>query len=50
MSALVQVGFIGVTTALLLCVAASGVGVVLFWWAARRARTEGLRTAPEAAE
>ncbi|MEA2609779.1 MAG: transporter, family, inner rane transport protein [Chloroflexota bacterium] len=50
MSALVQVGFIGVTTALLLCAAASGLGVVLFWWAARRARTDiGMQTASEPA-
>ncbi len=40
MSALVQVGFVSVTTALLLCAAASALGVALFWWAARRARTE----------
>jgi DHA1 family inner membrane transport protein len=50
MSALVQVGFIGVTTALLLCAAASGLGVVLFWWAARRARTDiGMQAASEPA-
>jgi MFS family permease len=50
MSALVQVGFVNVTTALLLCAAASGLGVALFWWAARRARTElRRRTAAEVA-
>jgi MFS family permease len=38
MSALVQVGFVSVTTALLVCAAASALGVALFWWAARRAR------------
>ncbi len=46
MSALVQVGVVSVTTALLLCAAASALGVALFWWATRRARTEpGLRVA-----
>ena len=50
MSALVQVGLLSVTVALLLCAAASGLGVVLFWWASARARTElALRVAPEAA-
>lgn len=38
MSALVQVGLISVTAALLVCAAASTLGVALFWWAARRAR------------
>ena len=38
MSALVQVGLISVTAALLVCAAASALGVALFWWAARRAR------------
>ena len=48
MSALVQIGVIGVTPALLLCAVASGTGVVLFWRAARHARIElGLRSAPE---
>ena len=50
MSALVQVGFVSVTTALLVCAAASALGVALFWWAARRARTElSLRISPEVA-
>ncbi len=50
MSGLVQVGLVSVTVALLLCTAASAVGVVLFWWASGRARTErGLRIAPDAA-
>ena len=38
MSALVQVGFVSVTIALLVCAAASALGVALFWWAAGRAR------------
>ena len=38
MSALVQVGFVSVTIALLVCAAASALGVALFWWAASRAR------------
>jgi sugar phosphate permease len=50
MSGLVQAGYLDVTTALLACAAASGLGVALFWWAARRARSElGLRIAPGAA-
>lgn len=40
MSALVQFGLIDVTVGLLLCAVASGLGVALFWWAARRARLE----------
>ena len=40
MSALVQFGIVDVTVGLLLCAAASGLGVALFWWAARRARSE----------
>jgi DHA1 family inner membrane transport protein len=40
MSALVQFGIVDVTIGLLLCAAASGLGVALFWWAARRARTD----------
>ena len=50
MSALVQVGLVTVTVALLLCAAASALGVGLFWWAARRARNEpSLRVAREVA-
>jgi nitrate/nitrite transporter NarK len=49
MSALVQAGLVSVTIALLACTAASALGVGLFWWASRRARTEpGLRTVREA--
>ena len=49
MSALVQAGLVNVTVALLVCAAASGLGVGLFWWASRRARVEpGLRVAQEA--
>ena len=40
MSSLVQFGVVSLTVGLLLCVAASGVGVALFWWAARRAIEE----------
>jgi DHA1 family inner membrane transport protein len=40
MSALVQVGLLSVTVALLLCAAASAVGVALFWWASGRARAD----------
>ena len=40
MSALVQAGLVSVTVALLVCAVASGLGVVLFWWASSRARTE----------
>jgi DHA1 family inner membrane transport protein len=40
MSALVQFGVVNVTVGLLLCAGASSMGVALFWWAARRARTE----------
>jgi MFS family permease len=50
MSGLVQVGLLNVTTALLLCAAASGLGVGLFWWASRRARAEPqMRMAPDVA-
>ena len=38
MSALVQFGVVSVTVGLLMCASASALGVVLFWWAARRAR------------
>ena len=48
MSALVQVGLLSVTVALLLCAAASAVGVALFWWASGRARADlTMRIAPE---
>jgi DHA1 family inner membrane transport protein len=40
MSALVQFGVMSVTVGLLLCAAASATGVILFWWAAQRARSE----------
>ena len=50
MSALVQFGVVSVTVGLLLCAVASGAGVALFWWAARRARADavaaGLAAAP----
>jgi DHA1 family inner membrane transport protein len=50
MSALVQAGLVSVTVALLICGVASGIGVVLFWWASARARTElALRMTPEVA-
>lgn len=50
MSGLVQVGLLDVTAALLLCAAASGLGVALFWWASRRARVEpAMRMAPDVA-
>jgi MFS family permease len=42
MSALVQFGLVTVTVGLLSCAAASAVGVSLFWWAARRAREDGV--------
>jgi DHA1 family inner membrane transport protein len=42
MSALVQFGLMTVTVGLLSCAAASAVGVSLFWWAARRAREDGV--------
>ena len=49
MSALVQAGLVSVTVALLVCAVASALGVGLFWWASRRARTEpGLRIPREA--
>lgn len=38
MSTLVQVGVVDVTSGLLLCGAASGVGVALYWWTARRTK------------
>ena len=48
MSALVQVGLVSVTLALLLCAGASSLGVALFWWASSRARTDlSMRIAPE---
>ncbi len=50
MSAFVQVGLVSVTVALFICAAASALGVALFWWASRRARTEiGMRIAPDLA-
>ncbi len=50
MSALVQAGLLSVTVALLLCAAASALGVGLFWWASSRARSElAMRMAPEVA-
>ena len=50
MSGLVQFGIVNVTTGLLLCAAASGTGVALFWWAAQRARSEaGVPAAAKAA-
>ena len=50
MSALVQAGLISVTVALLGCAATSGVGMVLFWWASARARTDvGGRPIPDPA-
>jgi MFS family permease len=45
MSALVQFGVVSLTTGLLVCASASALGVVLFWWAARRARAEALAAA-----
>lgn len=48
MSSLVQAGLLSVTVALLLCAVISSLGVALFWWASRRARTElAMRMAPE---
>ena len=48
MSALVQVGWLSVTVALLACAVVSALGVVLFWWASDRARAEPtMRIAPE---
>ena len=50
MSALVQVGLVSVTMALLLCATASALGVALFWWASGRARAElAMRIAPRVA-
>ena len=43
MSGLVQFGVVSVTAGLLLCAVASAIGVGLFWWAARRARSEAGR-------
>lgn len=40
MSALVQFGVVSITAGLLICAAASGLGVALFWWAANRARKD----------
>lgn len=40
MSGLVQFEVVSVTAGLLLCAVASAIGVGLFWWAARRARSE----------
>ena len=40
MSALVQFGVVSLTIGLLVCASASAVGVALFWWAARRARSD----------
>lgn len=40
MSALVQFGVVNLTVALLVCASASALGVVLFWWAASRARSD----------
>lgn len=48
MSALVQFGFVSVTVSLLLCAAASALGVSLFWWAARRARGDAGLGSPAA--
>ena len=45
MSSLVQFGFVSVTVGLLVCAAASGLGVALFWWAAHRARAEAVAIA-----
>lgn len=49
MSALVQFGLVSLTEALLICALASALGVSLFWWAARRARTEATRSHAAAA-
>jgi hypothetical protein len=40
MSALVQFGVVSVTVGLLVCASASALGVALFWWAARRTRSD----------
>jgi hypothetical protein len=49
MSALVQVGLLSVTVALLLCAAISAFGMGLFWWASARAHRElGVRPVPDA--
>jgi DHA1 family inner membrane transport protein len=42
MSSLVQFGVVSLTGGLLMCASASALGVVLFWWAAQRARSEAL--------
>jgi MFS family permease len=46
MSALVQFGIVSVTIGLLLCAAASAIGVALFWWAARKGRAEAAAAVP----
>lgn len=47
MSALVQFDVVNLTVGLLVCASASALGVVLFWWAASRARSDGaLAVAP----
>jgi hypothetical protein len=45
MSSLVQFGYVSVTVGLLICAAASGLGVALFWWAAHRARVDAATVA-----
>jgi MFS family permease len=40
LSAFVQFGIVSLTVALLVCASASALGVALFWWAARRARSD----------
>jgi hypothetical protein len=42
MSALIQFGVVSLTAGLLVCASASALGVVLFWWAAGRARAEAI--------
>jgi MFS family permease len=46
MSSLVQFGYVSVTAGLLICAAASGLGVALFWWAAHRARVDAIAVMP----
>ncbi|HEX5149720.1 MAG TPA: MFS transporter, partial [Candidatus Limnocylindrales bacterium] len=46
MSALVQFGIVSVMVGLLMCASASALGVALFWWAARQARSDGAVVAP----
>jgi hypothetical protein len=50
MSALVQFGVVSLTVGLLVCASASALGVILFWWAASRARTDvaGAKVSPVA--